>query len=150
MNWNLPLSRAWACVRPCVYACVCVCALACAPAPVRVPDALTPELLAAIRQVESGGDDRAVGDNGRAIGPYQIWEIYWKDAVQYDKTLGGSYKDCYDPDYAKRVVIAYLSRYAPKNATAEDLARIHNGGPSGHKKSKTKKYWIKVQKEINN
>ncbi|MFA5123596.1 hypothetical protein [Zavarzinia sp.] len=29
-------------------------------------------LLAAIRQVESGGDDRAVGDGGKARGPYQI------------------------------------------------------------------------------
>jgi soluble lytic murein transglycosylase-like protein len=126
----------------------CVCALACAPAPVRVPSALTPKLLAAIRQVESGGNDNAVGDQGRAIGPYQVWEIYWKDAVEYDKTIGGSYKDCYNPEYAKRVVIAYLSRYAPKNATAEDLARIHNGGPSGHKKSATIKYWKKVEKEM--
>lgn len=129
----------------CVWACVCVCALACARAGAEPPKSLTPDLLNAIRQVESGGNDNAVGDKGKAIGPYQIHRVYWQDAVEYDKTLGGTYADCYDPTYARRVVIAYLSRYAPKNATAEDLARIHNGGPRGHKKTATVKYWNKVK-----
>lgn len=130
--------------------CVCVCALVCARAWAGAPARATPELLDAIRQVESHGNDNAVGDNGKAIGPYQIWYTYWKDAVEFDKTLGGSYKDCYNPDYARRVVIAYLTRYAPKNATMEDLARIHNGGPQGYKNSKTIKYWNKVKKELKN
>jgi len=131
-------------------ACVCVCALAlvCARAGAEPPKALTPDLLNAIRQVESGGNDNAVGDAGKAIGPYQIHKVYWQDAVEHDKSLGGTYQDCYDPEYARRVVIAYLSRYAPKNATAQDLARIHNGGPKGYKKTATVKYWNKVKKEL--
>ena len=131
-------------------ACVCVCALAlvCARAGAEPPKALTPDLLNAIRQVESGGNDNAIGDGGKAIGPYQIHRVYWEDAVEYDKSLGGTYQDCYNPDYARRVVIAYLTRYAPKNATAEDLARVHNGGPKGYKKSATTKYWSKVKKEL--
>ena len=131
-------------------ACVCVCALAlvCARAGAEPPKALTPDLLNAIRQVESGGNDNAIGDGGKAIGPYQIHRVYWEDAVEYDKSLGGTYQDCHDPDYARRVVIAYLTRYAPKNATAEDLARVHNGGPKGYKKSGTTKYWNKVKKEL--
>jgi Destabilase len=128
--------------------CVGVCALVCARAWAGAPARADARLLDALRQVESHGNDRAVGDNGKAIGPYQIWYSYWKDAVEFDKTLGGSYEDCYKPDYARRVVIAYLSRYAPKNASYEQLARIHNGGPKGDKNNKTIKYWNKVKKEL--
>ena len=106
------------------------------------------EFLAAIRQVESHGNDKAVGDGGKAIGPYQIWHAYWKDATEFDKTLGGSYQDCYNPQYASKVVRAYMARYAPKGASLETLARIHNGGPKGHQKEATLAYWAKVQKEL--
>ena len=95
--------------------------------------------------MESGGDPKAVGDGGKAIGIYQIHRAYWQDAVAHDPSIGGSYRDCYDPTYAERVVRAYLDRYAPKNATIEQLARIHNGGPQGHKKKATIKYWRKVK-----
>ena len=36
-------------------------------------------LLAAIRQVESGGNDLAVGDGGQAHGPLQIHKALWDD-----------------------------------------------------------------------
>lgn len=113
-----------------------------------VPPAEVDQLLAAIATVESGNDSNAVGDGGKAIGAYQIHKVYWQDAVDFDKTLGGSYQDCYDPDYARRVVLAYLKRYAPAGATQETLARIHNGGPRGYLKKATLKYWAKVQKEL--
>lgn len=104
--------------------------------------------LEAIRQVESHGNDKAVGDGGKAIGPYQIWHSYWKDAIEHDKTIGGKYEDCYNPAYAARVVRAYMARYAPKGASLEVMARIHNGGPKGHQKAATAAYWAKVQKEL--
>ena len=107
-----------------------------------------PEFLAAIRQVESHGNDKAVGDGGKAIGPYQIWRVYWQDATEFDKTIGGSYNDCYNPAYAEKVVRAYMARYAPKGASLEVMARIHNGGPRGHLKPATLAYWAKVQKEL--
>ena len=113
------------------------------------------DLLTAIRQVESRGNDKAVGDGGKAIGPYQIHKAYWQDAVDFDKSIGGSYNDCFDPVYAEKVVRAYLKRYAPKNATLEQMARIHNGGPKILKRQGTKawdnttKYWQKVKKELN-
>ena len=120
-----------------------------------VPPAEVDQLLVAIATVESSNNPNAVGDAGKAIGVYQIHKGYWQDAVEFDKTLGGSYQDCYDPDYARRVVLAYMTRYAPKNATAEDLARLHNGGCNIFKKKKdskawknTTKYWTKVQKEL--
>lgn len=105
-------------------------------------------LLSAIRQVESGGNDQAVGDNGKAIGPYQIHRVYWQDAVDFDKRIGGSYEDCYDPEYAKKVVRAYMKRYAPKDASDETYARIHNGGPRGATIKATKPYWAKVRKAM--
>ena len=104
--------------------------------------------------MESSGNDRAVGDKGKAIGPYQIHWAYWKDATDFDKSIGGTYKDCFNPEYAKKVVKAYLRRYAPKDASYETLARIHNGGASIMERKNTKawhnttKYWAKVRKVL--
>ena len=53
--------------------------------------------------------------------------------------------------YAERVVMAYLHRYAKKALADKDyekLARIHNGGPRGHTKRATIKYWAKVEKAL--
>jgi len=100
-------------------------------------------LLDAIRQVESGGDCTLVGDGGKAIGPYQIHREYWHDAVEADKSLGGTYQDCRSEAYARRVVKAYLKRYG-RGKSDEAMARIHNGGPSGHKKAATWRYWLKI------
>lgn len=127
----------------CFSFCVaCSCSIANADVPQR--------LLDAIRFVESGNDDSAVGDNGNAIGPYQIWRSYWKDAIEYDPTIGGKYEDCFNRDYAERIVNAYMDRYAIKRRlgrtpTMEDIARIHNGGPNGHRKKSTLSYWKKIQ-----
>ncbi len=114
----------------------------------------TPEqdaLLDALIQVESSGRDDAVGDGGNAIGCLQIWKVYWIDATERSG-IGGSYKDCFNRDYAKRIVDAYMKRYAreawtsPETFNAEKCARIHNGGPRGHTKKATEKYWKKVAK----
>ena len=82
------------------------------------------------------------GDGGDSIGPLQIQRAYWSDAVERSG-LKGEYRDCLKLPYAEKVVIAYWNRYAPKKATPEQLARIHNGGPKGHLKQSTKKYWAK-------
>lgn len=106
----------------------------------------TDRILNAIRQVETGGEAdpaNAVGDGGKAIGPFQIHKVYWQDAVEYDPSIGGVYADCKDEAYARRIVIAYLSRYC-KSWSDETVARIHNGGPRGHRKAATVKYWRKV------
>ena len=116
--------------------------------------AYTPQqeaLLDALIQVESSGRDDAVGDNGNAIGCLQIWKPYWIDATERSG-IGGTYKDCYNRAYAKRIVDAYMKRYAkeawtdPKRFNAEKCARIHNGGPKGYTKKATEKYWKKVDK----
>jgi len=104
-------------------------------------------LLDAIRQVESGGDDSAVGDKGNAIGAYQIWAVYHEDAVEWCKELGGTYASCYERAYAERIVVAYWHRYARAALRSQDyetLARVHNGGPRGATKRATLAYWRKV------
>jgi len=111
------------------------------------------ELINALIMVESNGKDDAVGDNGNAIGCLQIWEIYWFDATERSN-IGGKYSDCYTRAYAVRIFDAYMKRYAreawtnPAKFDAEKVARIHNGGPKGYRKTATEKYWKKVLTEL--
>ncbi|HOB76351.1 MAG TPA: hypothetical protein PKG54_17710 [Phycisphaerae bacterium] len=103
-------------------------------------------LFDAIREVESGGNPDAVGDGGRSIGPYQIQWAYWKDSG-----VPGKYHQVRDHRYAERVMIAYWKRYCPQALARRDyqtLARVHNGGLTGHRKAATLPYWHKVAREL--
>ena len=97
----------------------------------------------ALHIVETSGKRGPIlGDNGRALGPLQIHRTYHADA-----RIGGDYARCADLDYSRRVVTAYLQRYAPQAWAAGDvttLARIHNGGPRGATKQATVAYGNKV------
>lgn len=97
----------------------------------------------ALHQVETGKRlGPIIGDNGAALGPLQIHERYWRDAG-----VPGRYADCADLAYSKRVVSAYLRKYAPAAWHRNDvvvLARIHNGGPRGATKQATSRYAAKV------
>ena len=108
----------------------------------------TRAILDAIRTVETGGEadpDRAIGDKGKALGAYQIHRSYWIDATEKDATLRAlGYESVTNREIAERVVIAYLTRYAP-DWKLETVARIHNGGPRGHKKESTLDYARKVR-----
>ena len=107
------------------------------------------ELAKAVHQVESSGRTgrNIVGDNGRAIGPLQIHFENWKDATDFDKSIGGKYADCHDLNYSIKIFDAYLRRYG-NGKDAEDRARIWNGGPNGMNKSATKKYWTKIKQNL--
>jgi len=106
-------------------------------------------LFAAIRQVESGWAASArdlVGDGGRSIGPYQISRVYW-----IDSGIRGEWKLCRNRGYAERTIVAYWRRYCPeamRQRNFEVLARVHNGGPMGPRKSATSPYWGLVQAEL--
>ena len=111
----------------------------CATAQAAPPDSF----FRALHLVETSGRTGAIiGDNGRALGPLQIHRAYHADA-----RIGGDYSRCADLDYSKRVVSAYLQRYAPQAWASGDvvtLARIHNGGPRGASKPATVAYAAKV------
>jgi len=117
------------------------------PAKALLSDSEWARFLTAVRLVETGGlpneGENAVGDKGKAIGPFQIWRVY-----HIDSKVPGQYTECNKLEYSKKVVKAYLTRWAPEGATMETLARIHNGGPSGHKKAATEKYWKKVREKL--
>lgn len=112
------------------------------------------QVLDAIRWVESRDRPDAEvpdGDDGLAIGPYQIHEVYWRDAAAFDPDLGGTYQDCRRRGYAERVVDAYMRRHAPEAWAAGDgqrIARVHNGGPRGHEKIATVGYWRRVRSRL--
>ena len=114
---------------------------------------LDPKFVRALHMVESGGRvGRIMGDNGRALGPMQIHKEYWKDAVSFDKSIGGSYSDCANLDYSVKIVTAYLNRYAEKALKTNDfeiLARLHNMGPNYKKnRAATDAYWAKIKKNL--
>ena len=96
--------------------------------------------------VESGGDDAATNAAEGAVGRYQIRQGYLDDA---NEAAGTSYTlaEMREPGKAEAVVRAYLSRYgrafaarAGRAPTAEELARIHNGGPRGAERAATLAY----------
>jgi hypothetical protein len=101
----------------------------------------------ALHQVETSGRQGAIlGDNGRSLGPLQISRAYHADS-----RVAGSYEQVTDLAYARRVATAYLKRYAPDAWAKGDvatLARIHNGGPKGHKKTATLAYADKVRRAM--
>ena len=106
----------------------------------------------ALHQIETGGALGAIkGDyvnsQPRALGPYQIHRAYFKDSK-----IKGEYSQCADLAFSRKVVSAYLQRYAPKAWAAGDcnvLFRTHNGGPSatkavGQKKKNLDRYSAKA------
>jgi hypothetical protein len=99
-------------------------------------------LLDAIAKVESRHDPALVGDGGRAAGVYQIHRTYWADGT---KLLGVNwdYDLAADPVKARKVVRVYLLHYG-QGCSLLEMARIHNGGPNGHKKQSTLDYTRKI------
>ena len=108
-------------------------------------------LLDALVQVESSGRDDAVGDSGNALGALQVWRVYWSDALEHAPAIGGAYEDVRTRVYAERVVVAYWLRYAAaavRDGDLQRLARVHNGGPRGHRKQATVAYWQRVSRAM--
>ena len=103
-------------------------------------------LITALIIVESSGNDLAIGDGGRAIGPLQIHRGVVLDV---NRITGSNYRhqDMTNRAQARAVCEAYLRHYG-KGDTTEQLARRWNGGPKGDQKQATAAYWRKVQKEI--
>lgn len=109
-------------------------------------------LLAALIGVESGGDTKAKGDGGKAIGCLQIHKGVVEDVNRIYRLEKGFVwpDDCYDKKKAVQICYLYLCHYScPKRLgrepTPEDMARIWNGGPNGYRKKNTLKYWVKVK-----
>ena len=113
-------------------------------------DALIVALLPALAMIESGNNPAAIGDNGHAVGIYQLHEVYVDDA----NIISGqnyTYADRLNPEKSQEMVHIYLNYYGiryerltGKPVTAEVLAAIHNGGPDGWKKPSSQAYAERV------
>jgi len=103
-------------------------------------------LISALMIVESGNNDQAIGDQGRALGPLQIHKAVVLDV---NKFTGSNYRhqDMTNRVAARAVCQAYLEHYG-KGKSLEEQARIWNGGPTGDRKEATVAYWSKVRKQI--
>ena len=109
-------------------------------------DELPAGLLDRLAALESGGDDAAVNAAEDAHGRWQVRAGYLADG---NAEAGTSYAldEMHDPAKAETIVRAYLGRYgrafaarAGRAPTAEELARIHNGGPRGAESPRTLAY----------
>ncbi len=103
-------------------------------------------LLAALLAVESGGNDKAVGDHGRALGALQIHAAVVQDVNRHHGTRY-THAEMHDRAKAVRVASLYLQTYAP-GASPEVQARVWNGGPRGASKPATMGYWVRVKREM--
>jgi hypothetical protein len=108
-------------------------------------------LIPALIKIESGGDLNAIGDNGKAFGQLQIWEIVIKDVNRVYKT-NYKHKDAFYYYNSIEICVLYLNfwgknykRKTGNDPSLEVLSKIWNGGPFGYKKKSTNKYWIKVK-----
>lgn len=110
--------------------------------------AITPDqidrLIPALIQVESGGEYRAVGDHGKAVGVLQIWPVMVQDV---NRIAGTRYtlSDRLNPAKSVEMARIYFRHYG-KSWAIEQAARHWNSGPGST--AGTDKYWNKVRKEL--
>ena len=111
-------------------------------------------LICALMIVESDGRADAIGDNGKAVG---ILQIHAECIQDVSRITGKSYTlaDRRSVSKSREICADYLRHYGRRyerqtgqTATAETLARIWNGGPRGYNDEKTRRYWAKVQAEL--
>lgn len=80
-------------------------------------------LVSAFIYVESKGDDKAIGDNGNAVGCLQFWPIMVKEANRLGKT---SYTNADRYDRAKSVAMFKTIMAHHKVRTVRDAVRVWN------------------------
>lgn len=99
-------------------------------------------IIAIIANVESNNNPRAWNRSEDARGKLQIRTMVITDVNRYYKTTF-SHDDAWNPRRAEDICIRYLKMW--KADSIEKACRIWNGGPRGHQKKSTLKYWRKCQ-----
>ena len=115
------------------------------------------DLLNALIFVESRGNDSAVGDRhlvgNEAVGALQIRPIMVREVNRICKLIGShqrfTLKDRFDRDKSIHMFMIW-KEFHHRDSSPEKIARNWNGGPKGYKVSRTEKYWLKVEKQLNN
>ncbi len=123
---------------------------------VEIKDDHTDYLLEALIQVESKGNENAVGDkhlSRPSVGVLQLRPIMVREVNRILKKHKVKKKYTLEDRYSKEksIEMFYIwQSYHHLNDSDEVIARCWNGGPKGWKRKSTLHYWNKVQKEINN
>lgn len=104
-----------------------------------------PLLLSALIAVESGGNDRAVGRHGE-LGPLQIKSIMVRDVNRFARTHY-AHQQVTNRAISIDIATRYFAHYG-QNLSDESLARIWQGGPSGHRKTSTRAYGKRVMRTL--
>lgn len=122
-----------------------------------IPDIITDsDLVTALIHVESRGNDSAIGDRhlvgNEAVGALQIRPIMVREVNRIlriqKSSIRFTLKDRFDRD--KTIEMFYIwKEYHHKDDDAETIARNWNGGPKGYRLNCTKKYWDKVEQQLN-
>lgn len=113
-------------------------------------------LTAALIEVESHGDDHAIGDRHMHDKAYGCLQIRKPCVDDVNRRFGTkiSPEDCLgNRSLSVWVCQNYLKMYATRKRLGrepqqEDMARIWNGGPDGWRKNTTVAYWSKVKKQL--
>lgn len=105
-------------------------------------------LIAAIAQVESGGDPNAYNAREDAVGILQIRPILVRDC---NRILGEDRFALADrTDRAKsEEMFRVIAEHYSKGQSYEVIARRWNGGPRGETKQATAAYWQRVEAALN-
>lgn len=82
---------------------------------------ISPKLVKAIIEVESGGDANAVGDNGNSLGLMQIQPRYHAQRLKEGENL-------LDPKVNVRVGCEILSEIMAKYGTLDEVLTVYNAG----------------------
>ena len=108
-------------------------------------------LLDAIRRVESGGDDRALGDYRKGVplarGPYQIHRVWWIDSGGDPTTY---LRDVWDANVCRVRILALWRKRCPAALAAGDLETLARTfrRPTKPWHGDNAAYWRKVKGEM--
>lgn len=82
---------------------------------------ISPKLIKAIIEVESGGDANAIGDDGNSLGLMQIQPRYHAQRLKEGESL-------LDPQVNVRVGCEILSEIMDKYSTLDEVLTVYNAG----------------------
>jgi len=122
--------------------------------PVRTLD--TKVLINALIEVESLGNDAAIGDlhlvGNEAVGALQIRPVMIREVNRILKIQKSKKRfkrsDRFSRERSIEMFMVWKNHHHP-NASFEKISRNWNGGPRGYKKKGTRYYWEKVKTELN-
>jgi len=113
------------------------------------------DLIEALIQVESRGQDSAIGDKhlvgNEAVGALQIRPIMVREVNRILKIKKSDKRFKLSDRFSREKTIEMFliwKDYHHPDGGFETIARNWNGGPRGYKNPRTEKYWAKVQQEL--